>query len=49
MLVFQHKEMLHSGEEMESGEKITVRTDFMYERIPEEEWEGKGEGKGKEV
>ena len=32
VLIFQHNNLLHSGEEIVSGEKITVRTDFMYER-----------------
>jgi hypothetical protein len=32
VLIFQHMNLLHSGEEIVSGEKFTVRTDFMYER-----------------
>lgn len=32
-LVFQHRGLLHSGEEVESGVKYTVRSDIMYERV----------------
>ncbi len=32
-LVFQHKALIHSGEEVEQGVKYTVRTDFMYEKV----------------
>ncbi|KAF8246605.1 hypothetical protein K440DRAFT_553242, partial [Wilcoxina mikolae CBS 423.85] len=35
VLVFQHQWLVHSGEEMVSGVKYTVRSDFMYERAPE--------------
>ncbi|KAI5795801.1 hypothetical protein EDC01DRAFT_629719 [Geopyxis carbonaria] len=41
VLVFQHADLLHSGEEMVSGEKVTVRTDFMYERWSGEEEDDK--------
>ncbi|KAI5783023.1 hypothetical protein FPQ18DRAFT_358659 [Pyronema domesticum] len=37
VLVFQHAHLMHSGEEMESGTKYTVRSDVMYERVPKEE------------
>ena len=32
-LVFQHKGLVHSGEEVERGVKYTVRSDVMYEMI----------------
>lgn len=37
ILVFQHYALPHSGEEMQKGLKYTMRTDIMYERLPEEE------------
>ncbi|EWC48786.1 hypothetical protein DRE_00091 [Drechslerella stenobrocha 248] len=39
VLVFQHAFLVHSGEPITAGVKLTIRTDFMYERIPEEEHE----------
>lgn len=30
VLIFEQSHLLHSGEEVESGEKITIRTEFMY-------------------
>ena len=33
VLIFQHRGLLHSGEEVTKGEKFTVRTDLLYERI----------------
>lgn len=36
VLVFQHRNLVHSGEEMVEGLKHTLRTDIMYERLPEE-------------
>lgn len=32
-LVFQHKGLVHSGEEVEQGVKYTVRSDVMYEKV----------------
>ena len=32
-LVFQHRDLVHSGEEVESGVKYTVRSDVMYEKV----------------
>ena len=32
-LVFQHRGLLHSGEEVESGVKYTLRSDVMYEKV----------------
>lgn len=32
-LVFQHRGLLHSGEEVEQGVKYTVRSDVMYEKV----------------
>lgn len=31
-LVFQHKSLIHSGEEVEQGTKYTMRTDIMYRK-----------------
>ncbi|KAF3940470.1 hypothetical protein ABW19_dt0205556 [Dactylella cylindrospora] len=39
VLVFQHAFLLHSGEPITEGIKMTIRTDFMYERIPPEDEE----------
>ena len=33
ILIFQHKELLHSGEDVQSGVKLTLRTDLMYEKV----------------
>lgn len=30
VLIFQHAELLHSGDDLVSGTKITLRTDLMY-------------------
>jgi len=32
ILIFQHDDLLHSGDEVLSGTKITLRTDIMYKR-----------------
>ncbi|KAJ7848662.1 hypothetical protein B0H14DRAFT_2582965 [Mycena olivaceomarginata] len=32
-LVFQHDELLHSGEEVLEGVKITIRSDILYEKV----------------
>lgn len=32
-LVFQHRTLLHSGEEVEQGTKYTIRTDVMYRKV----------------
>ncbi|KAL7267150.1 hypothetical protein RUND412_010276 [Rhizina undulata] len=37
VLVFQHLGLLHSGEEVHRGVKMTMRSDLMYERFVEEE------------
>lgn len=34
-LVFQHRGLYHSGEEVEQGTKYTVRTDIMYRKVEE--------------
>jgi hypothetical protein len=31
VLIFQHRSLLHSGQDVVSGEKFTMRTDLMYE------------------
>ena len=30
VLIFQHRELLHSGDDVVSGMKLTMRTDVMY-------------------
>jgi hypothetical protein len=30
VLLFQHRDLLHSGDDVESGVKLTMRTDIMY-------------------
>ena len=37
VLIFQHRGLIHSGGEVTSGEKFTMRTDLMYERMPTEQ------------
>ncbi|KAF3922423.1 hypothetical protein AA313_de0205168 [Arthrobotrys entomopaga] len=37
VLIFQHAFLVHSGEPITAGIKLTIRTDFMYERVEEEE------------
>lgn len=32
-LVFQHRALLHSGEEVDQGTKYTIRTDLMYRKV----------------
>lgn len=32
ILLFQHKDLIHSGDYVTSGVKYTMRTDLMYER-----------------
>ena len=33
VLLFQHRGLLHSGEEVHAGIKMTLRTDLMYEKV----------------
>ena len=37
VLIFQHRDLLHSGADVTSGIKLTMRTDIMYEKKEEEE------------
>ncbi|KAJ7603563.1 hypothetical protein FB45DRAFT_729884, partial [Roridomyces roridus] len=32
-LIFQHAHLLHTGEEVTGGVKVTVRSDILYERV----------------
>lgn len=36
VLIFQHRGLLHSGQEVFSGIKVTMRTDIMYKLVPED-------------
>lgn len=36
VLIFQHRGLLHSGQEVFSGIKLTMRTDLMYKLVPED-------------
>ena len=36
VLVFQHRDLLHSGEEVEAGSKLTMRTDLMFKKADPE-------------
>ena len=36
VLIFQHRGLLHSGDEVAKGIKMTLRTDLMYEKVREE-------------
>ena len=33
VLIFQHRDLLHSGAEVSGGIKLTLRTDIMYEKM----------------
>lgn len=35
VLIFQHRGLLHSGQEVFSGIKLTMRTDLMYKLVPD--------------
>lgn len=35
-LVFQHRALMHSGEDLDQGTKYTIRTDVMYRKVDEE-------------
>lgn len=37
VLVFQHAQLIHSGEKVSSGVKYTMRTDIMYKMAPKSE------------
>lgn len=36
VLIFQQRNLLHSGEEVTSGVKLTMRTDMMFEKVEDE-------------
>lgn len=36
VLIFQHRHLLHAGDEVRAGTKYTMRTDIMYEFVPDE-------------
>lgn len=35
VLIFQHRDLLHSGADVTSGIKMTLRTDLMYRKVDE--------------
>ena len=37
VLIFQHRNLLHSGDDVIRGTKYTLRTDLMYEKVAVEE------------
>jgi hypothetical protein len=39
VLLFQHRDILHSGDDVESGVKLTMRTDIMYAKEEKKEEE----------
>jgi hypothetical protein len=34
VLIFQHRNLYHSGDDVLAGVKYTMRTDIMYELVP---------------
>ena len=34
VLIFQHRKLYHSGDDVVAGIKYTMRTDIMYELVP---------------
>lgn len=40
VLIFQHSQLLHSGEKVSSGVKYTMRTDVMYKMVAKSEESG---------
>ncbi|KAI5809065.1 hypothetical protein DFH27DRAFT_250101 [Peziza echinospora] len=49
VLIFQQADILHSGQLVKSGEKVTVRSDIMYKVITSAEEVGSSKGEGAEV
>ncbi|KAL8824939.1 MAG: hypothetical protein Q9170_007994 [Blastenia crenularia] len=37
VLIFQHRDLLHSGDDIVKGTKYTLRTDLMYKKVAEEQ------------
>jgi hypothetical protein len=37
VLIFQHAQLVHSGDEVQEGIKYTMRSDLMYERAVDED------------
>ena len=35
MLIFQQRDLIHTGEKVQGGEKVTVRSEFMFRKIVE--------------
>ena len=36
LLIFQHRNLLHSGADVHAGIKLTMRTDLMYRKVEKE-------------
>lgn len=36
VLIFQQRELVHTGENVQKGSKITVRSEFMYKKVVED-------------
>lgn len=36
VLIFQHRKLWHSGQQVDGGAKYTMRTDVMFKRVGEE-------------
>ena len=39
MLIFQQRDLIHTGEKVQRGEKVTVRSEFMFRKIVEKQGE----------
>ena len=37
VLIFQQRDLIHTGEKVQGGEKVTVRSEFMFRKVVEKE------------
>jgi len=42
VLIFQHYRLVHSGDDVRTGTKYTVRMDLLYEFVPKEDLDDEG-------